>query len=283
MNALRKDNIVDLFVWVEDNLPAELSYSGSKQLGSSDRSGGRPANLSVSETITILLFSSLTAHQKLLKGVWKWVITNHSDDFHLPCYSKFVEHCHKSIPHLAYLLERTLEKDSPAVLMDSTMLPVCKLVRADRHRVARSIAEFGKNHQGWHYGLKLHVACNLKGKLSAVHLTPANFHDAQAIPKLVNDDTDIAIGDGGYNASVMRRQIWQKHGCFILAPPHFKQSKKVATKWQLAFLKIRPKVESVFDYLKEHLHIVTSFPRSLNGYLLNYLRNLLAYQVMVGV
>jgi len=149
--------------------------------------------------------------------------------------------------------------------------------------VAKSIAAFGKNHQGWHYGFKLHVACNLKGHLSAIYFTPANEHDAQVIPRLVNDQTKLGIGDGAYNASVMRRQIWQKYGCFILAPPHPKQDKKIATHLQIAFLKVRPKIECVFDYLKEHLHIVTSFPRSINGYLLNYVRNLLAYQVMVGV
>lgn len=61
--------------------------------------------------------------------------------------------------------------------MDSTMLHVCKLVRANRHRVAKGIASFGKNWQGWHYGFKLHAACNPKGQLAAVYFTPANEHD----------------------------------------------------------------------------------------------------------
>jgi hypothetical protein len=129
----------------------------------------------------------------------------------------------------------------------------------------------------------MHASCNPNGKFSAVFFTPANFHDAQAIPKLVNEQTEIGIGDGGYNARVMRAQIWESMGCFILAPPHPKQNKKVMATWQYFLLKIRPKIECAFDYLKEHLHMVTSFPRSLNGHLLNYLRNLLAYQIMVGV
>jgi hypothetical protein len=49
--------------------------------------------------------------------------------------------------------------------MDSTMLEVCKLVRASRHRVALGIAAFGKNHQSWHYGFKLHAAINPQGQL----------------------------------------------------------------------------------------------------------------------
>jgi len=275
MHILQKHHIVDLFVWVDDTLPKELSYVASH------KSVGRPAMLSASETITILLFSSLTAHQKLLKDVWKWSITNHSDDFNLPCYSKFVESCHRAIPYLAYLLKQTLVEDAPIKILDSTMLPVCKNCRADRHKVAQSIAAWGKNHQGWHFGFKLHASCNLEGKLSAAYFTPANFHDAQAIPKLVNERTAIGIGDGGYNARVMREQIWERMGCFILAPPHPKQNKKVMSSWQHFLLKVRPKIECIFDYLKEHLHLVTSFPRSVSGYLLNYLRNLLSYQLIV--
>lgn len=107
------------------------------------------------------------------------------------------------------------------------MLPVCKIYRADRHRVAKGIAAFGKNHQGWHYGFKLHAACNPKGHLAAVYVTPANENDGQQIPKLVHDATMVAVGDGGYTASVMRRKMWREHGCFILSPPHPSQKKSM--------------------------------------------------------
>lgn len=276
MHVLQKHHIVDLFVWIEDSLPAEFSFASS-------RSGvGRPAALSIGETITILLFSGLTASQKLLKDIWKWAITNHSEDFSIPCYSKFIEHCHKAIPYLAVLLQSTMKQDAEIKLLDSTMLPVCKKCRADRHKVAKAVAGWGKNHQDWFYGFKMHAACDPYGNLCAVYFTPANEHDAQQIPKLIGEDTKIAIGDGTYNARVMRQQMWEKLGCFVLAPPHPKQDKKVAADWQMALLKIRTRIECLFDYLKEHLHMVTSFPRSVNGYLLNYLRTLLTYQVMIG-
>lgn len=59
MRTLPKQHIVDLFVWVDDCLPKQLP----------NPSGGRPAKLTTSETVTILLFCSLTAPQKLLKGI----------------------------------------------------------------------------------------------------------------------------------------------------------------------------------------------------------------------
>jgi len=112
--------------------------------------------------------------------------------------------------------------------------------------------------------------------------TPASGHDAQAMPRILNQQTKLAVGDGGYTASVMQRFIFQSYGAIIISPPHPKQKKKVMTQWQHALLTIRPKVESVFDYLKEHLHLVSSFPRSVMGYLLHYVRILLGYQIMAG-
>jgi hypothetical protein len=164
------------------------------------------------------------------------------------------------------------------------MLQVCKEVRANDHKVAKEVAGLGKNHQGWHYGFKLHATVNRKGQLCSFYFTPANFHDAQALPYLIRERMRrIVVGDGGYTASVMSRKMWkEKHAC-ILSPPHPKQKKKLITWWQHLLLKARPKVECVFDYLKNHLSLVSSFPRSVNGYFFNYLRNLLAYQFMVTV
>lgn len=274
MRILHKDNIIDLFVWVDDNLPKELSYSAVAK-----RKVGRPTCLTVSGTITILLFSNLTAPQKLLKDIWRWTKTNHSEDFKLPCYSKFVEHCHMAIPHMAKLLESLLVSDAPVTLIDSTMIPVCRDCRADEHKVAKGYAKWGKNHQGWWYGFKLHASVGLDGTLSAIWFTPANEADSQQIPHLVNNKTAVAVGDGGYNARVMRERIWREYQCFILAPPHPKQKRKISSKIQIDLLHIREKIECVFDYLKNHLSLVTSFPRSIGGYFLNYIRVLLGYQV----
>jgi hypothetical protein len=272
MHILHKDHIVDIYVWVDDSLPKQLP----------NPLGGRPAVLTQSEVITLVLFSSFAAPQRTLKGVYRWAQTYHANDIQLPSYAKFIRSCHKAMPMLACLLEQTLQHGAPLRFMDSTMLPVCKLVRADRHKVAKGVAAFGKNWQGWHYGFKLHAACDPQGRLAAIYFTPANENDGQQIPKLVNDQTDIAVGDGGYTASVMRRKMWREHGCFILSPPHPSQKKQIATDWQTLLLRARPKIECTFDYLKEHLLLVTSFPRSVNGYAVHYLRTLLAYQLMRG-
>jgi hypothetical protein len=166
--------------------------------------------------------------------------------------------------------------------MDATMLPVCKRKRANTHRVARNIAKFGKNYQGWHYGFKLHASIDKGGRFCGLALTPANIHDAQMMPKILNKHAKIAVGDTLYGARVMKQKIWENYGTIIIAPPHPTQNKKIITPWQYALLNLRSKIESVFDYLKEHLHLVSSFPRSVKGYLFHYARILLGYQIMVS-
>lgn len=168
----------------------------------------------------------------------------------------------------------------PIRIMDSTMIPVCRSHRADDHKVAKNIAQFGKNWQGWHYGFKLHVSISLEGMLCGLALTPANVYDAQVMVKILNRHCDIAVGDTLYGAKVMGKIIHERYGTVIIAPPWPTQKRKLAMPWQIDLLHQRSKIESVFDYLKEHLHLVSSFPRSVAGYVLHYVRILLSYQIM---
>ena len=244
--------------------------------------GGRPVVLRQNEVITLLLFSCFVNPQRTLRGIYVWAQTFYYRRFKLCSYKSWVRKCHNALNAMIKLLDQILDKTAKVRLLDSSMLHVCKLVRAGRHKVAKNIAAFGKNHQGWHYGFKLHAAITPRGSLCAIRFTSANEHDAQQIPFLINSETDIAIGDGTYNASVMRRQMWQKLRCFILAPPHPKQNKKLMEEWQHLLLKKRTKIECTFDFLKEHLLLETSFPRSVNGYAVHYMRVLLGYELGWG-
>jgi len=272
MPSLQPHNITDLYVMVDDMLP-----DISKPLG------GRPSALTSGELVTILIWNTLVVRQKTIKDIYRWTAMYHSSEFpKWPTYSAFVNHCSRVTPLLMWTLRQLLADKADIRFMDSTMVEVCKLVRADRHKVARSVAKFGKNHQGWHYGFKLHASVDTKGRFCGLALTPANIHDTRAMPTILNKHTKIAVGDGGYTARVMREIIWENYGTIIISPPHPKQNKKVMTQWQHLLLKMRPKIESVFGYIKEHMHFVTSFPRSVRGYLFHYLRILIGYQLMVS-
>lgn len=272
MPSLQKHHIMDLYCTVRDLVPEE-----------SKEKGGRPPLMTKQEVLTVLVWNVCTLRQKTLKDIHTSLCIYHQDDFpRIPKYNAFIKACHDCIPLLEKLLSQLLVQNTPLRIVDSSMLPVCKLVRADRHKVAKGIAAYGKNHQGWHYGFKLHASIDMEGRLAQAYFTEASFYDAQALPFILNESARIAVGDGTYQASVMRSRIWREYECHIVAPVHHKQVTKLMTSWQHKLLSYRPKIETVFDYLKEHLHMVTSFPRSVNGYLFHYLKTLVGYCFLKG-
>src|SRR5687768_9631220 len=219
MRALQRQHIVDVFVLVDDYLPKQI------------KPGARSV-LSDSELLTILIWDGLTEPHKNLSSLYSWIGREYQDCFpRLPKYQNFVAHCHRLLPQLIWFLGSLLATDAPLRFADSTMLPVCQPIRADRHKVARGVAAFGKNWQGWHYGFKLHVAIDHNNRLAALVFTPASQHDNQVMERLVNDSTKVLVGDSHYGGSVMRRRLWRKYKTVVIAPPHHTQRKKVATDW----------------------------------------------------
>jgi hypothetical protein len=272
MLSLQKHHIMDLYCIVDELVIEEDNHKG-----------GRPPLMNKKELVTILVWNVCTLKQKTLKDIHTSLCMYHKDDFkHIPKYSAFVDACQQAIPALEQMLSYLLESKASIRIVDSTMIPVCKLVRSNHHKVAKSVATYGKNHQGWHYGFKMHTTVDLKGNLSSIYFTGAHFHDAQALPFVLNKHTRIVVGDGTYNARVMRERIWRDCRCHVVAKVHPKQTKKLMTHWQHLLLLVRPKIESVFDYLKEHLHLVTSFPRSVRGFYFHYLKTLVGYCFLKG-
>ena len=267
MLFLQSHHIVDLYCWVDQQLPSTYNT-------------GRPCLMNDSEVVTMLLWCTVTLKQKTLRGVYDTLCLYHHTDFDVPSYPTFVRRAHLALPLMLELLESLLCDTEAVRILDATMLPVSKPHRADSHKVAKDIAAFGKNWQGWHYGFKLHASISLDGRLCALMLTGANIYDAQAMPKLLNEHCKLAVGDTLYGAKMMRGIIREKYGTVIISPPFPKQNKQVAAPWQIELLNRRSKIESMFDYLKEHLHLVSSFPRSIAGYVLHYVRVLLSYQIM---
>lgn len=268
MRVLRQHHLISLYVMVDDRLPVPRIHRGRQTI------------LRDSEVVTILAFNLFTAQQQTLRQVYDWVSQYHGSDFPaLPNYQNFVVHCHRVIPQLAQLLDALLMQEAELRFMDSTMLEVCRLVRRRWHKVARGYAKTGYNHQGEHYGFKLHLSIDNDGRICAYLFSDALAHDSRAIPYLVNKHTKVAVGDTGYRSALHKKlnHLW---GTIFVVPPHYKQKKQLLTKSQLKLLRRRPKIETVFDYLKQHLHLQSSFPRSMQGYALHYLRILVGYQLL---
>jgi hypothetical protein len=268
--SLQPHHIVDVFVVIDDTViqPAKPK-------------GGRPVHLQNSELITLLIWNCLTSvRQRTLKDIHNWVLLYHRRDFpNLPTYGAFVAHAHRVLPELVRLLGELLV---PARIqfVDSTKLPVCRNHRAKGYKTAQGLADWGKNWQGFWFGFKLHLAINAQGQISGLAFTPGNVYDGQVVTRLVRPETKVVVGDSHYGDKIARTKLWQHHGIIVVAPPHYKQTTYLMARWQEVLLNWRAKIECTFDYLKEHLPLVSSFPRSVNGYLLHYVRILLGYQML---
>lgn len=274
MSALQKQHIVDLFVWIDDAV-ASAVQTEEKVMSK----GGRPPALNTSEVLTILVWDGLNEPHKTLKATYSWIARDYGDCFHLPSYQKFVDACHRTLPNMVWLLQTLLCYSAELRFADSTMLEVSKNHRVKRHKVAAGVAAWGKNWQGWHYGFKLHASIDANNNLTGICFTPADVYDAQRMEELVKGDASVLVGDSHYGASPMRKRLWKKYGILVVAPPHYKQRKQVMSGLQFLLLHMRSKIEATFDYLKEHMHLVSSFPRSVEGYFVHYLRVLLGYQI----
>jgi len=192
--------------------------------------GGRPPTLWDSELLTVLIWDGLCEPRKNLSAVYTWIEREYSDYFpHLPKYQNFASHIHHLMPQMVWLLQSLLAHGAPPRFADSTMLPVCKPIRADRHRAVKGVAQFGKNWQGWHYGFKLHAAIDHNNRLAALVFTPANEHDNQVMKRLVNACTRVLVGDSHYGGSVMRKRLWRRYKTVVIAPPHHTQRKSFPT------------------------------------------------------
>ena len=269
MLNLQLHHIVDLYFWVDDNLPEVKN-----------KKGGRPCIMSDNEVITLLIWNVISLHQKTLKDIHTFTKLYLKKEFpQLSKYNTFLKQCHKVTPLMYKLLIYLLQNDE-LQFVDSTMLQVCTLKRADNYKVAKNLVKFGKNWQGWHCGFKLHATTNIKGQLCNFTFSSANQYDAQELPNLLNANVKILVGDTLYGSNVMKRIMHKKYGTIIISPPFPKQDKKISTPFQNFILSERSRIESVFGILKTRLHLVTSFPRSARGYFVHYIRILLGYQIL---
>ncbi len=159
MKTVSKNNIIDLYVWLDDHLIKQAKT-------------GRPPALSDSELLTIPIFSSLTENHQRLSEVYAWVKRFYPGWFVLPAYANFVAGVHRALPVMIALLKSLLAERAPLRFADSTMIPVCRQVRSKSHKVAKGLAAWGKNHQDWFYGFKLHISIDHLNRICAAIFKP---------------------------------------------------------------------------------------------------------------
>lgn len=161
---------------------------------------------------------------------------------------------------------------------DTTDIPVCLMKNVDSHKTMKGLASLSRNHQGWYYGLKLHLTADLNRNVLAVKFTSADRDDRKTLLGLNQDLIGIFVADSGYVSYELEAKFYQE-GKRILFTKPYKTMKRLITFWQFWLYNTRMTIELNFRNLKMFYGLITSLPRSVDGYLANYIYALLAYLI----
>lgn len=245
-------------------------YSQLK-LNKFEKSKGRKLALSIQDTISLALFK----HQQNI-GTKKSLF----NIFALKCsYKTLVVNLNRfsnlALIILLALLQINHKQASLVKHSDSTDIPVCLSKNARRHKTMKFFSNWGKTGKGWFYGLKLHITTDLQRRLLAVRFSSGNVHDSQVFMELNKELDGLFVADAGYCSEKLSREFYQENKRILFAKPK-KNMKKLITKFQYELYNTRMLIEINFRDLKLFHGLITSLPRSINGYFANYIYSLLS-------
>lgn len=162
---------------------------------------------------------------------------------------------------------------------DSTDIPVCSNRKAKYHKTMKGLASWSHTGKGSFFGLTMHITADLKRKLLAIKFASGNADDRDICLELNKDLYGLFIADAGYISEKLQRAFYVEHKRILLVKPR-RNMKKIMTKFQGMLYNTRMLIELQFRTLKMFYGLVTSLPRSVGGYLANYIYSLLAYQII---
>ena len=265
-------NIVTTFT-VLDDLSALLQLN--------KQTSGRKPSLTLSEAATISLIRSEYSI-RTWKALYKLLIRRFSHEFTLPSYKNFVLLMNRSAKEILVLLNILLQvnnKRSGVIkIVDSTCIPVCKNVRINRHKTMKQVATRSKSTMGWFYGLKLHAMIDLTGSIVALAFTTGNVGDRVVLDRFLEKlENSLVIADAGYCSKKLEKKAHKNNNILITCMR--KNMKKLASFLDICLLNVRSRVETLFSLLKERLGLITSLPRSVDGYLAHYIHVIFGYMM----
>ena len=241
-----------------------------------EKTKGRKLAIPIVDTITLALYKQ-SSTRKTKKSLWNDLKK------YLKCsYKTLVVNINRCIMFaLVILLKiRNLNRQNAHLIKhtDSTDIPVCLNKNATHHKTMSALASWGHSGKGFYYGLKLHLTTDLKRNILSFSITSANGSDRSQFMKLNKDLEGVFVADAGYTSEKLEREFFQENKRILFAKPK-KNMKKLMTDLQGKIYDTRMQIELNFRNLKLFFGLETSLPRSIDGYLGNYIFSLLAYML----
>jgi len=159
---------------------------------------------------------------------------------------------------------------------DSTDIPVCLTKNGKYHKTMKGLASWAHGPKGWYYGLKMSITADLNKNLLAVRFGSGNGNDRETFKKMNKDLMGIFVADAGYISKDLERDFYIENKRILFAKPRANM-KRIATEFHNRLYDTRMQIELNFRNLKMFYNLETSLPKSIDGYLGNYVYSLLAY------
>jgi hypothetical protein len=161
---------------------------------------------------------------------------------------------------------------------DATDLPVCLRKNADSHRVMQRLAGWGHSAKGWYYGLKMTMTRDAMGNILGLRFTAPSKNDRDIFREINHDIYGVIIADAGYVSKQLEKDMNVEGQRWVMIRP-FKSMKRLATAWQQKLYRSRFQIEFDFRSMKLFHGLVTSLPRSEDGFIANYLHAVLSFVI----
>jgi hypothetical protein len=235
---------------------------------------GRPRKISNIDALTLAIYK-----QRSTRVTKKSVYEDFKDE--LRCsYKTLVVWMNRlataSLRILTILMQMNRKQSHLVKYTDSTDIPVCLKKNMDKHKTMRALADLGHSTKGWYYGLKMTMTRDKPGRLLGLKFTSPKANDRDIFREINKDIGGIIVADAGYVSKQLEKDMNIEGKRWILIRA-YKSMKKLATEWQLELYKGRFKIEFDFRDLKLFHGLVTSVPRSVDGYLATYLHALVSF------
>ncbi len=193
-------------------------------------------------------------------------------------YSWFIRLNKRYMHAMFCYLTSKMQSSHEVSYIDSTSLKVCHIKRSSRHKTFKGLAEKGYTSVGWFYGFKLHLVIDVYGNIVDFCLTKGNKHDTIGLDKLNKNIKGLLFGDKGYISQKKAKEL-EVLGIKLITKPRRNMKPKRLSKEEQALLRCRGVIETVIGQLKEMHHIENTRLRSFDGWIMNILGALTAYQL----
>lgn len=270
-------DLTKLYVEIDDFCKKFIESLNAKQIGTGKLITVDTPGLSLSELLTILIYYHFSKfdcikHYYLIKS-----ISGFKECFpKMPSYNRFVER----IPEVAMLaviyLQYKQTKFEGMGYIDATSIKVCHNKRIHSHKVFKVVANIGKSSMGWFYGFKLHVICDFNGNIIKCNMTKGSANDLKIGAKMMKDLRGKIYADKGYIGKKEFLQLLD-NGLILITGIKKNMKNRVLEVWDKILLKKRSLIESMYNIMKNTLHLEHSRHRSVVNAGIYYVTTLIAY------